>query len=352
MVEIALFNLMALNHPAETPEEALGTAVDSVRLAEELGFDMAWFAEHHFTSASACASPLLMAAHCAAVTRRIGLGTGVVVLPLHHPLRVVQEVGMVQALSGGRLRLGLGTGHQPHEFESFGIPLADRTAMLEEGWDILEEGLKTGRVAHEGRHYRIPQTPVCIPCGMPPLYLAGGNEALLRRAAQAGATPLISQGLRTAPATLPLKTRVEAACRAAGCTAPDIPLGVQRYVFVTDDAAEARQAAQGLLHLARTTLSLRDPVPQRDGVHLRSIPFAGEPDADWLLAHAPIGPAEHVARLLAEDRRVLRPSHMSLYMGFSGLPRARVLAALERLGRDVLPALRQAGPEPALSPAA
>lgn len=73
---------------------------------------------------------------------------------------------------------------------------------------------------------------------------------------------------------------------------------------------------------------------------MRSVPYQGEPSVEWLLERAPIGSAEKVIRILAHDMRVLRPSHMSLYMGFSGLPNGAVLAALERLGRDVLPQLR------------
>lgn len=340
-MDFALFNLMSLNHAEETPGEVMALTTAAVQQAEALGFDSTWFAEHHFTSASVCASPLMMVAHCAALTKRIRLGPAVVVLPLHHPLRVVQEVGMLNILTAGRLNLGIGTGHQPHEFRSFGVDLAARTEILTEGWDILEQGLRTGVVEHAGTHYQIPATPICLPGAVPPLYLAGGSPELLARAARCGATPLISQGLREAEAALPLKARAEAAYRAGGFTGRDIPLGIQRYVFVTEDAAEQRQAAEGLLKLARATLSLRDDVPPRDGVMMRSVPFAGEPSVDWLLERAPIGPAEKVARILAHDMRVLRPSHMSLYMGFSGLPRGRVLAALERLGRDVLPQLRR-----------
>ena len=63
----------------------------------------------------------MMAAYCAGQTRRIRLGAAVVVLPLHHPMRVLQEIGMLDALSDGRGVLGLGTGHQPHEFRTYGV---------------------------------------------------------------------------------------------------------------------------------------------------------------------------------------------------------------------------------------
>jgi hypothetical protein len=121
-----------------------------------------------------------------------------------------------------------------------------------------------------------------------------------------------------------------------------MPLGIQRYLFVTEDAAEARQAAAGLLNLARNTLALRGVLPARDGVHLRSVPFDGEPTVEWLLEHGLIGAPAKIAEQLAGDMRLLRPTHYSLYMGFTGLPGAAVERSLARFGCEVLPLLRTA----------
>jgi alkanesulfonate monooxygenase SsuD/methylene tetrahydromethanopterin reductase-like flavin-dependent oxidoreductase (luciferase family) len=341
-MEIALFNLMSLNHDGETPEQVFALTAAAVRLAEETGFDATWFAEHHFTSASICPSPLMMVMHCAGFTKHIRLGTGVIVLPLHNPLRAVQEIGLAQLACGGRLNLGLATGHQPHEFRGYGIDLAARTEMMHEGWDILIQGLTTGRVNHQGKRYSYPEAPLCIAPGLPPIYIAGASGSLLERAGRTGATLLISHGFRTAEMTLPVKAKIEEGYRAGGFTGRDIPLGLQRYIFVTDDPAEQHRAAEGVLKLLRTTLSLRDPVPPRDGVRMRSIPYEGEPTIEWLLEHSPIGGVEKVTRILLNDMKVLRPSHMSIYCAFAGLPNASMLAAIERLGRHVLPALRRA----------
>lgn len=348
-MELALFNLMSLNHDGETPEQVLALTTDAVRLAEQTGFDATWFAEHHFTSASICPNPLLMVAHCATITKRIRLGTGVVVLPLHNPLRAVQEIGLAQLMSNGRLNLGIATGHQFHEFHGYGIDLASRSDMMHEEWDILIQGLTTGRVDHQGKHYSYPPAPICIAPGLPPIYLAGASGSLLERAGRTGATLLVSQGIRTAEMALPLKAKAEEGYRAGGFTGRDMPLGLQRYIFVTDDPAEQRRAAEGLLKLARTTLSLRVPEPPRDGVRMHSVPFEGEPSIDWLLENTPIGSVEKVTRILSHDVKVLRPSHISMYCGFSGLPNATVLAAIERLGRDVLPVLRQSAEAEALA---
>ena len=350
-MQFAFFNLMSMNHPGETPAQVLASAVRQTRLAEEVGFDAAWFAEHHFSNASVCASPLLMATHCAAVTSRILLGPAVVVLPLHHPLRVAQEFAMLDQISGGRALLGFGPGHQPHEFRSYGVPLADRYAITLEGWDIVEQALTTGRVDHQGIHYDIRDTPVAagtVSGAMPPVFVATATPSLLARGVRAGATPMLSQGFRTAAQALPARDALEATWRSAGGGGA-MPLGLQRYTFVTDDKAEARQAAEGLLALARNTLALRAEHPARDGVHLRPVPFAGEPSVEWLLEHGLIGAPEKIAAQLVGDIGLLRPTHYSLYMGFSGLPAGAVERAIGRFGREVLPLLRQAVPTAALA---
>lgn len=354
-MQIALFNLMSLNHPGERPEGVLRATVDLVRLAEDLGFDAAWFAEHHFSSFGMCASPLMMAMHCAAVTRRIKLGPAVLVLPLYQPLRMLEEIGMLDALSDGRAIIGIGTGHQPHEFRSLGVPLEERHARALEAWDILEMGLAARHVDYSGRHYKIPPTDLFV--GLmdgrkPELFVATHDPAMLDRAVRSGVTPFISQGYRDVATAVTMRAGVEAAYRRAGGAADPVPLAVQRYAFVTRDADEARAAAEGLLHLARKTLSLRDQQPPRDGLHLRSVAFRDEPSVEWLLENALVGDPARCAERLIADIEALRPAHMSLYMGFTGLEAPRVRRSVELFGREVLPVLRRylagrAAPQPA-----
>ena len=112
-----------------------------MRLAEELGFDVAWFAEHHFSNYSLCPSPLMMAAPCARETRRIGLGPAVVVAPLYNPIRVAEEVALLDQLSQGRAVLGIGSGYQRFEFDAFGADLAERQERMLEVWQIIDQAV-------------------------------------------------------------------------------------------------------------------------------------------------------------------------------------------------------------------
>ena len=114
------FNLMGYRTPGTKAHELYDNAIEQVKAAEANGFEIAWFAEHHFSNYCVCPSPLMMLARLAGETKRIKLGSAVVVTPLYQPVRLISEIGMVDALTHGRLVLGVGSGYQPYEFERFG----------------------------------------------------------------------------------------------------------------------------------------------------------------------------------------------------------------------------------------
>jgi alkanesulfonate monooxygenase SsuD/methylene tetrahydromethanopterin reductase-like flavin-dependent oxidoreductase (luciferase family) len=122
-MDFGIFILMQQRNKHKTSHQILRDAVEQTRVADELGFGAAWYAEHHFSNYGMCSSPLTMIAHCAAVTRNIRLGTGIVVAPLYTPARLIADVAMVDQLSNGRLNLGIGSGYQHFEFERFGVSL-------------------------------------------------------------------------------------------------------------------------------------------------------------------------------------------------------------------------------------
>src|SRR5947207_14333962 len=131
-----VFNLMGSREEDMPTAKVFGEVAEQTRLADELGYSIAWFAEHHFSNYCLCASPLMMVAHCASITEKIRLGTAVVVLPLYNPARLAAEIATADALSNGRLALGIGSGYQPYEFDRFGVDLAQNLEMTEEFRDI------------------------------------------------------------------------------------------------------------------------------------------------------------------------------------------------------------------------
>ena len=159
--------------------------LELVRLAESVGFDSAWVSEHHGSSDGYLPSLLPMLAAFAAGTERITLGTGVLLTPLHDPLRLAEDAAVVDQLSGGRLILGLGLGWREEEFRMFGASIADRARRTTETIEVLHRAWTGRRFSFSGRTIeldRVKVTPVPAQAGGPPVFLGGSDERAVRRA--------------------------------------------------------------------------------------------------------------------------------------------------------------------------
>ena len=110
----------------------LGETIEETQRAEESGFDSVLLCEHHQQKADCFTSPLMTAMALAVKTKRIRIGTGVLLAPLYHPVHIAEDVAMVDIASEGRFVLGLGTGYRPEDFSAFGIPPSNRISLLEE----------------------------------------------------------------------------------------------------------------------------------------------------------------------------------------------------------------------------
>ena len=343
-MEFGLFNLTPQRDPAQPPAALIAGVIEQVKLAEALGFGVAWFAEHHFSNLSLSPSPLLTAAHCAGVTRRIRLGTGVAVLPLYQPMRLAEEIAYVDIVSGGRLVLGIGSGSQNHENRGLGTDIAEAHERFREVLDILEMAFRDGRVAYEGRHFRIPPTPLSLrPLQQPapPVWLAGmsADPAIARRIGERGYTPFVSAQWMPVEAVLAKRRDYEAGWRAAGRDPRTMPFAVQRIVYVADGRADALDAAEHARYTQRVVTSLKGRAPEFDGHVVRERPLPQEQSPEEILAAAMIGDAERVAGMIAEDIGRLGVSHFSCFMQFGGIDTKRAMRSLERFGRDVIPLL-------------
>src|SRR5438132_13148919 len=109
-MEFGIFNLMGSRDPEKPTAEVFTEVAEQTRLADELGYAIAWFAEHHFSNYCLCASPLMLVAHCASITKKIRLGPALVVLPLYNPARLAAEIAPPDPLANGGLVLGVAAG--------------------------------------------------------------------------------------------------------------------------------------------------------------------------------------------------------------------------------------------------
>ena len=191
--------LLLTSHPdPETspyPHQSVHARVtDEVLTAEEHGFDSVWIAEHHFSNQyGILPDPFSYLCYLAAKTSRIKLGAAVMVVPLHHPLRIVENAAFVDILSDGRFQLGLGSGYRPYEFEGLGVAYEERRVMMqEEAVPLILQGFFDKRVNADGKYFKIRMDeqaevfPQPIQQPHPPIYMAAGTAGSMAYAARNG----------------------------------------------------------------------------------------------------------------------------------------------------------------------
>ncbi len=215
-----------------------------VEAADAAGFRTYHVAEHHATRLGMAPSPGIYLAAVAQRTRRIRFGPLVYILPLYTPLRLIEEICMLDQLSGGRFELGIGRGISPYELAYCGVDFLEAQAMADEALEVILAGLRGGRLSHRGHYYRyldvpLELTPVQRP--HPPLW----QGVVTPESAVAAARRSVNV-VGTAPNTT-MKELVERYFEAwrPEPGAPTPLVGCQRHIFVAETDAEATAAARG-----------------------------------------------------------------------------------------------------------
>jgi alkanesulfonate monooxygenase SsuD/methylene tetrahydromethanopterin reductase-like flavin-dependent oxidoreductase (luciferase family) len=344
-MHFGLFSLMTQRDRGASARQLYQEMVEQVKMAEQIGFDIAWFAEHHFSNYCLCPSPLAMAIALAPQTTKIRLGTAVIVAPLYHPLRMLEEIGMLDVISNGRAVIGIGTGYQQYEFHRFGISLETARDTFLESLDILEQYLAGGPVSYEGKAIRIPETHFVVhPIQKKPeVYVAGlaRDPVTQARVAAGGYVPIFTTGWTTIAEMRATRDIVTAANPGAGGDMRRAPYAMQRYVFVTDDKNEALKAAEAARYIRRVAMSMRNNVARLDGAFLREIEAPDEPPLEEIAARLVVGDAETCAAKLAVEIEALQPTHVSCFMGLPAIEQSRTLRSMEQFGTKVMPALER-----------
>src|SRR6201995_6012057 len=130
------------------------TALERFSIMDEAGYDAVWLAEHHFSSFSVCPSVHMMGTMAAARTKRLRIGTAVSLAPFYNPLRLAEEVALLDQLSGGRVNWGAGRGFARVEFTAFGVPPEESASRFRETVEIVLRAWTDERLNFTGQHFR------------------------------------------------------------------------------------------------------------------------------------------------------------------------------------------------------
>lgn len=233
---------------AGNPEDDQRVYTDELRLcdlAEPLGFEMLWGVEHHFTSYTMCPDPVQFLTYMAGRTRDILLGSGAVILPWHDPVRVAEQVAMLDLMSNGRFIFGMGRGLGRIEFEGLRVPMDESRPRFVEAADIVMRALETGVVEADGVYYQIPRRdlrPKPSRSLANRLYAAAVSPESIKIMADVGAGILINPQKDWADVAQDMRNYREQFREIKG-TEPPAPM-VTGWVCCDRDRGRAREMAQ------------------------------------------------------------------------------------------------------------
>jgi len=317
--------------------EHLAARLDMVAAYEAAGFTSYHVAEHHGTPLGHAPSPAVWLAAVSQRTTRLRFGPLVFLLPLYHPLRLIEEIAMLDALSGGRLELGYGRGISPIEMGFYGVDMAQQQALADEAFAVVMQGLTNDRLTHHGQHFHfddvpVPQRPVQRP--HPPLWYGTNSPPSAARCAQDGVNMV------TLLSGAPMRAMVASyreAWAARGGAEGDMPLvGVGRHVVVAETDAEARAIAEPAF--ARWRASFVHLWEARGGAN----PFVANFPRDWAALEATggaiAGSPATVRVFIAAEQAEAGFTYFVAQMAFGGMTVAQVSRSAQLFGAEVMPA--------------
>jgi alkanesulfonate monooxygenase SsuD/methylene tetrahydromethanopterin reductase-like flavin-dependent oxidoreductase (luciferase family) len=322
--------------------------LDEMVLAEQLGFDAVYFAEHHFSDYSIIPSPNLLIAALSQRTSRVRIGTLVNVLPFHNPVRMAEEVAMLDVLSGGRFEFGIGRGVQRHEFNGFGLSMAESREQFQEALEVILLALTRDKFSHQGRYHRLQDVSLSvkpIQKPHPPIWVTALSPESIEWSARQN-YPIVGVFI-TIDELRANRDRYVAAWRSSGHVGSPPPLGISRHIYVAEDTVTARREArpfldfwQRLRRIAVPDSGVHEPLPasydyyekRRFGVRVeqsfedllaRDVIIAGDPDycAERIRAHLEQGGAEFFI----------------CQMSFGSLEREKLHHSMRLFGKHVMP---------------
>jgi alkanesulfonate monooxygenase SsuD/methylene tetrahydromethanopterin reductase-like flavin-dependent oxidoreductase (luciferase family) len=304
-----------------------------IERAEELGFDTIWFTEHHFTDDGYLPALMPMAAAVAARTSVIKVGTYVLLAPFYHPLKLAEESAVVDTISNGRLRLGLGQGYAVEEFAGFGVKRSERLGRTIETIEILKRAWTGERFSFAGKYHgftdvRILPRPVSRP--HPELLWGAAAKKAIVRGAEMGISFAATGDGRAVALYMD-------ALRGQGKDPAQFSFVCNQTVYVADSAEQAWSDIEGPLMYQAELYSKW--ISRAQGID-PSQSFI-RPDPERLRRTSVIGTPAQVRERLHEILRKHQYTELIVVTQLPGLDPAKAYRSLERFGTEVMPFVSQ-----------
>jgi alkanesulfonate monooxygenase SsuD/methylene tetrahydromethanopterin reductase-like flavin-dependent oxidoreductase (luciferase family) len=221
-------------------------ALERIEVMDRTGYDAVWLAEHHFSSFSVCPSVHMMGVLAAARTTRLRIGTGVSLAPFYHPLRLAEEVALLDQVSGGRVNWGAGRGFARVEFENFGVPPEESASRFREAVEIVLRAWTEERLSFAGEHFKfdgVEVLPKPLQQPHPPVWMAATSESAIDWAAGRGFSILMDPHAAHRDIGRKRQYYFEK-LTGAGYSAEGRELPIARLVALGDTAEEGRETAR------------------------------------------------------------------------------------------------------------
>lgn len=328
------YGLITCQRPPGDPRsdaDLYNEVVERCTAAERAGFDSVWVSEHHFVDDGYMPSVLVTAAAIAQATERVQIGTGVLLAPLHDPLRIAEDAATVDLISGGRFILGIGAGWRPEEFDVFGVDQSERASRMRETVAVLRGAWGPGTFDYEGRPVNVtpkPAHPI-------PIWLGGFAPGAIRRAGRIADGFL---GSSTGTAGIDAFAQAQKLAREARRDSSPFTFALHVPVFAAEDGDPWEMVKPYYQYLrwkypdmgaARSSAQAKSPPPldADTEAQLRGSIICGRPD--------------DVAAEITKFRDALGDDiHFICRSDFPGMPQDLQLETIDVLGTKVFPSLR------------
>jgi alkanesulfonate monooxygenase SsuD/methylene tetrahydromethanopterin reductase-like flavin-dependent oxidoreductase (luciferase family) len=338
--------------PGHNAADVIHRELEQMDWTEELGFDQLWITEHHFIEYGLSVDPPAIAAAAAMRTKRVRIGLAAAILPFHNPIRLAEQLALVDIMSKGRLDVGIGRGNRPMEFAGYQIPQTESRERFDEMQQILVNAWTKETFAFDGKHYKIPTVRV-IPKPYqqphPPLFVVCVGPDTIRQTAKAG-IPMLNSVLYgpTDPLVgnrdLYRKSALEAGYTEAQVTALLAKWGVSRHVYVAATDAQAFAEARDAEIWYQSSLK-RFLIPERiEDAHPDLQPaFRAQAERlakvtwdDLVRETLVFGSPDTVTRKMKQMEEIGVGQAMC-WMNFGGLAQDKVRRSMELFSREVMP---------------